>query len=300
MWGSPEKTSDGVEKKGNNSRYLYRQLRHVEKELGFLGPSRFPNPDSFKRAMQQVQGMKSLLEYHLPSSSLEGDQLGRSPSPEESVDGAPAKKCCQGGLPWWFVFVGWILVIATSGVSGYFTMMYGLTYGKDRSISWLISMVVSFFESLFVTQPLKVKSSIIITVSYQLLSYNKNKLLKTKYNIKDFGVHVYNTWDLLVLESENLLSQVLGFAAFFALVLKKVDTEEYGEPQIDESLKNPGILYTVFFACEFYCLTNTKRISGNSLVRRPECSAGSKKRQHMQFLSATTPNGHREDEEQHD
>lgn len=42
-------------------------------------------------------------------------------------------------------------------------------------------------------------------------------------------------------EPENVLSQVLGFAAFFALVLKKVDQEEYGEPQIDESLRNPGM-----------------------------------------------------------
>ncbi|XP_042266661.1 polycystic kidney disease protein 1-like 2 [Thunnus maccoyii] len=205
VWGSPERTSDRVQKKSTNSRYLYRQLRHVEKELGLLGPSRFPNPDNYDRAMQQVQGMRSLLEYHLPSSSLEGDPLDRSPSPEESINRDTTKKCCQGGLPWWFVFVGWILVIATSGVSGYFTMMYGLTYGKDRSISWLISMVVSFFESLFITQPLK----------------------------------------------------VLGFAAFFALVLKKVDQEEYGEPQIDESLKNSDDIDTVRGArrdstCSFY------------------------------------------------
>ncbi|KAM3625915.1 uncharacterized protein V6R79_019756 [Siganus canaliculatus] len=186
VWGSPEKSSDDSQKRSNNSRYLYRQLRLVEKELGLLGPFRFPNPDSYSRAVQQVQGMKHLLEDHFPSLCLEGDQLAVSPSPEESVNGDSAKKRCQGGLPWWFVFVGWILVIATSGVSGYFTMMYGLTYGKDRSISWLISMVVSFFESLFITQPLK----------------------------------------------------VLGFAAFFALVLKKVDQEEYGEPQIDDSLRN--------------------------------------------------------------
>uniref|UniRef100_A0A3B3CX93 Polycystic kidney disease 1 like 2a n=1 Tax=Oryzias melastigma TaxID=30732 RepID=A0A3B3CX93_ORYME len=130
-----------------------RQLHHVEKELGLLGPSRFPNPNSYSRAMQQVQGMKSHLEYHMPLSSLDGDNS--SPSPEGSINGSIGKKQRQRGLPWWFVFVGWILVIATSGVSGYFTMMYGLTYGKDRSISWLISMVVSFFESLFITQPLK-------------------------------------------------------------------------------------------------------------------------------------------------
>lgn len=122
-----------------------------------LGPSHFPNPDRFNRAMQQVQGMKGLLEYHLPSSSLEGAQLDGSPSPDESINGDSTKKCSQGGLPWWFVFIGWKLVVATSCVSGYFTMMYGLTYGRDRSINWLISMLVSFFESLFITQPLKVR-----------------------------------------------------------------------------------------------------------------------------------------------
>ncbi|XP_029000907.1 polycystic kidney disease protein 1-like 2 isoform X2 [Betta splendens] len=179
--GSPDR---GTDKKSNNSRYLYRQLLHVEKELGLLGPARFPNPDSFNRAMQQVQGMRALLEYHLPLSSLEGDRSSSSPSPEPKVNRETNRR---GGLPWWFVFVGWTLVMATSGVSAYFTMMYGLTYGKERSISWLISMVVSFFESLFITQPLK----------------------------------------------------VLGFAAFFALVLKKVDQEEYGEPQIEGQLRNP-------------------------------------------------------------
>uniref|UniRef100_M3ZLU3 Polycystic kidney disease protein 1-like 2 n=1 Tax=Xiphophorus maculatus TaxID=8083 RepID=M3ZLU3_XIPMA len=194
LWVSPEKTFDEAQKKTNNSRYLYKQLRHVEKELRLLGPSRFPNTSSYNRAMQQVQGMKSHLEF-----LLDGDQLNRSPSPEESISSRAEKKRSQGGLPWWFVFVGWILVITTSAVSGYFTMMYGLTYGKDQSINWLISMVVSFFESLFITQPLK----------------------------------------------------VLGFAAFFALVLKKVDQEEFGEPQIDEKLTHPG-LSRRDSTCSFY------------------------------------------------
>ncbi|KAK7913117.1 hypothetical protein WMY93_013328 [Mugilogobius chulae] len=182
MWEHSDNSSNSAQKNTTSyTRYLYRQLRHVEKELGLLGPSRFPSSNNYNRALQQVHGMKSLLEYHLPLSALEGEQL--ESSPEESISGEPKRR---GGLPWWFVFVGWILVISTSGVSGYFTMMYGLTYGKDRSISWLISMVVSFFESLFITQPLK----------------------------------------------------VLGFAAFFALVLKKVDQEEYGEPQVDGLVMN--------------------------------------------------------------
>lgn len=75
-------------------------------------------------------------------------------------DGNQKKRvCCHGGLPWWFIFVGWLLVIATSVVAGYFTMLYGLKFGKERSVSWLISMIVSFFQSIFIIQPLKVRRS---------------------------------------------------------------------------------------------------------------------------------------------
>ncbi|MCI4383146.1 hypothetical protein PGIGA_G00023010 [Pangasianodon gigas] len=163
--------------------YLYKQLQNVEKELKLLGPTRFSKPESYIQAVLQVQGMKRLLEPYLSSSSSR-DQVSCSSSLGEDHGGD--KKCCQKGLPWWFVFVGWILVAATSGVSAYFTMMYGLTYGMDRSVSWLISMVVSFFESLFITQPMK----------------------------------------------------VLGFAVFFALVLKTVDQEEYGDVPIEGGLSS--------------------------------------------------------------
>lgn len=48
---------------------------------------------------------------------------------------------------------------ATSGVAAFFTMLYGLRYGRASSLKWLISMAVSFLESMFVTQPLKVRTS---------------------------------------------------------------------------------------------------------------------------------------------
>lgn len=76
-----------------------------------------------------------------------------------SFSGDEKKSSSSKGLPWWFVFIAWFLVAATSGVSGFFTMLYGLHYGKENSIKWLISMAISFFESLFITQPLKVRSS---------------------------------------------------------------------------------------------------------------------------------------------
>lgn len=62
------------------------------------------------------------------------------------------------GLPWWCALVAWLLVAVTSGTAAFFTMLYGLHYGRASSLRWLLSMAVSLVESVFVTQPLKVRT----------------------------------------------------------------------------------------------------------------------------------------------
>ncbi|XP_010130648.1 PREDICTED: polycystic kidney disease protein 1-like 2, partial [Buceros rhinoceros silvestris] len=178
---TPEKGMCERLKHSDYNRCLYMQLQHVEMELELLGPHKFQMPQSYTQAVRQVQHMKNLLENQTCSSAFSSDGK-KSPSSK--------------GLPWWFVYVAWFLVAATSGVSGFFTMLYGLHYGKENSIKWLISMVISFLESLFITQPLK----------------------------------------------------VLGFAAFFALVLKKVEREDEENTVIDGPLSAPGDSYPLFGA----------------------------------------------------
>ncbi|XP_014797628.1 PREDICTED: polycystic kidney disease protein 1-like 2 [Calidris pugnax] len=168
---TPEKGTCERLKYSDYNRCLYMQLQHVEMELELLGPHKFQMPQSYTQAVRQVQHMKNLLWSLTPSFSGDGK-----------------KSSSSKGLPWWFVFIAWFLVAATSGVSGFFTMLYGLHYGKENSIKWLISMAISFLESLFITQPLK----------------------------------------------------VLGFAAFFALVLKKVEHEDEENTAIDGPLSAPG------------------------------------------------------------
>ncbi|XP_053127311.1 polycystic kidney disease protein 1-like 2 [Hemicordylus capensis] len=172
---TPERgVGERLKDRGYN-RCLYLQLQHVEMEMELLGPHRFQNPQSYSQAVRQVQHMKDLLE----------SQLG---SPASSLPGDGKKEATPKGLPRWFVLIGWFLVAITSGVSGFFTMLYGLHYGKENSIKWLISMAISFFESLFITQPLK----------------------------------------------------VLGFAAFFALVLKNLEQEDEENTSVDGPLSAPG------------------------------------------------------------
>ncbi|XP_007572505.1 polycystic kidney disease protein 1-like 2 [Poecilia formosa] len=155
-------SAEGIEKKSNKTQHLYRQMCQLEKELSLMDPSSFPSPVSFDKAQKQIQGMKSYLEDQLfTSSHLDLDEPKHEkfvPEHGTSNDDDVLKKKPQrrGFLPWWFIFVGWLLVIGTSFVSGYFTMLYGLKFGKECSISWLVSMIVSFFQSLLFIQPLKV------------------------------------------------------------------------------------------------------------------------------------------------
>ncbi|XP_075692927.1 polycystin-1-like protein 2 [Rhinoderma darwinii] len=180
---TPEKGLGERHPRGDQNRYLYLQLQHIEKKLELLGPLQFQNPQNYIQAVSQVQHMKEVLENKFYASASTSEICSSTMSLSEEK-----KKNTPKGLPWWFVFIGWFLVLATSGVSGFFTMLYGLHYGKDSSIKWLISMAISFFESLFITQPLK----------------------------------------------------VLGFAAFFALVLKKVEPEDEEETTIHGDLSAQG------------------------------------------------------------
>ncbi|XP_039674212.1 polycystic kidney disease protein 1-like 2 [Perca fluviatilis] len=157
----PQLPAEEIQKQSNKAKYLYRQLCHIDKELILLGPSGFPAPHSYSQAMQQVQDMKGHLQDQLFTfSCVNPDELPQKKlSPADSTEGGGSLKkrgCCHGGLPWWFVFVGWLLVISSSFVAGFFTMLYGLKFGKERSVSWLVSMIISFFQSIFVIQPLKV------------------------------------------------------------------------------------------------------------------------------------------------
>ncbi|XP_071612747.1 polycystin-1-like protein 3 [Heliangelus exortis] len=188
---TPDKVKCERLKCSEYNRCLYMQLQHLEMELELLGPHKFQMPQSYTQAVQQVQHMKNLLENQICSAASTSKRWSLTPS--FSGDG---KKSSSKGLPWWFVFIAWFLVAATSGVSGFFTMLYGLHYGKENSIKWLISMVISFLESLFITQPLK----------------------------------------------------VLGFAAFFALVMKKVEHEDEENTPIDGPLSTLGDLNLFFGA----------------------------------------------------
>ncbi|XP_072403908.1 polycystin-1-like protein 2 [Chiloscyllium punctatum] len=139
----PEKETDQMMK--HFLHYVSHLLNYVETELQEMELKTFQNPYTQIHATDQVQKIIQFIKAAI--NSADANHITK-----RSKKTSPVSK----GLPWWFIYIGWLLVFVTSSVSAFFTMLYSFDYGKEKSIQWLKSMIVSFVESVFIIQPLKV------------------------------------------------------------------------------------------------------------------------------------------------
>ncbi|XP_069909147.1 polycystin family receptor for egg jelly-like isoform X1 [Oryctolagus cuniculus] len=102
--------------------------------------------------------------YTGATSSEEEEQLEKKP---------------QMVLPPWCLYIAWFLVFATSSISAFFIIFYGLNYSYNKSIEWLFASFCSFLMSVFVEQPCK----IILVSGLRTMwpKYCKNIPWSTKY-----------------------------------------------------------------------------------------------------------------------
>lgn len=59
-------------------------------------------------------------------------------------------------LPYWCRYIGWFLCFLSITVSIFFLWAYGIQFGDEKTRKWVTSLIISFFTSILVTQPIKV------------------------------------------------------------------------------------------------------------------------------------------------
>ncbi|XP_041841661.1 polycystic kidney disease protein 1-like 2 isoform X2 [Melanotaenia boesemani] len=128
------------------SKFLLAGLCHILVCLKKLDGSSFSDPQSYQQVLSLTDLMVRKAEMVFSS------HLANCPPPVRKQK----KKSAGCQLPWWYVFLGWFLLLSISGISTYFTLLYGFAYGKEKSIKWVMSLGLSLFESIFILQPLKV------------------------------------------------------------------------------------------------------------------------------------------------
>ncbi|XP_071110902.1 polycystin-1-like protein 3 [Haliotis cracherodii] len=88
---------------------------------------------------------------------------------EEEINGRGRRSRCIGYitgkllLPWWFIFVGYMVVVVSIGASAFFTFLYSLEWGGATSINWLMSLVFCTTGSTVLIEPIKI---LILSVAF--------------------------------------------------------------------------------------------------------------------------------------
>jgi hypothetical protein len=58
--------------------------------------------------------------------------------------------------PWWCLFIAYGLSLLLAAVSIFFTIVRGIEFGDEKTQQWLTSLIVGFFSSILLLQPIKV------------------------------------------------------------------------------------------------------------------------------------------------
>nr|XP_034378219.1 polycystic kidney disease protein 1-like 3 [Arvicanthis niloticus] len=155
-------------------RYLLQVLQRLKSHLDVLGAAQDHQPHDFSEAVSQLQNLRELLETQI---------LPREPGPCRHSTCFPILSPEEGKKPMsfclfrWLKYSCWLLLGVISLVSAFFITLYSLELNKDQATSWVISMMLSVLQDIFISQPIKV---IFLTLLFSLMADHMPWLNKDK------------------------------------------------------------------------------------------------------------------------
>ena len=84
------------------------------------------------------------------------------------------RSCSKRRFPHWVIYIAYTLIVLSVACGAFFTILYAFEWGKQKSTEWLVTFMLSFFQSVVLIQPLKVGS----------VGYNGAEFVKRKYMVK--------------------------------------------------------------------------------------------------------------------
>ena len=90
--------------------------------------------------------------HQVSSMSTTLSQLQR----DETTDAKKNKKKNEWLFPWWCLFIAYGFSFTLIGMSIVLILARGIEFGESKVNKWLTSMIVGFFSSILLSQPIKV------------------------------------------------------------------------------------------------------------------------------------------------
>ncbi len=157
--------------------YLVERINQCRQSLCAMPSEEFSSEDGRPKTVRKLDLIMKLQGYE-----AESDELSKQEDEEEEEEEDFSR---QGCLPWWCIYIAWVLTFGSCVVCSYFIMQYGLRYGWQTSLDWLVSMMVSLIQSVVIVQPIKV---VILAAVFAIF-------LKT-HQVDDVGAQFFRNWKL--------------------------------------------------------------------------------------------------------
>ncbi|XP_056680188.1 polycystic kidney disease protein 1-like 3 isoform X3 [Monodelphis domestica] len=168
-----------------NLRNLNHYLLKVLERLQFLCSTLVASPTrkapDVLYSVSQLERLRELVETQILSMA-QGSSSDITSFP--MLDSEEEKPAFMNSLPKWSIYICWLLLGVTSLVSAFFTALYSLDLNRDQATSWVISMVLSILQNIFIIQPVKylnLDASPNSTTKQQLLQVITSCLLSFQY-----------------------------------------------------------------------------------------------------------------------
>ena len=107
-------------------------------------------------------------------------------------------------LPRWFLIPAWFLILASIFTSGFFCILYSIEWGPDKANAWLGAFFLSFFQAVFLLDPLIVCDSTIVDIKISYL-----------IRIKPWTIYSFKSTTFLSNLYELFAIQIALFSSFF-------------------------------------------------------------------------------------
>ncbi|XP_055955042.1 uncharacterized protein LOC126809611 [Patella vulgata] len=105
------------------------------------------------RLAKLKDSLNNILSFHQKSKYETDTATLRSATPTERKK---KRKKEPFTLPHWCLYIGWVLCFFSVAGSAFFTILYSMEWGNEKSTDWLITFLMSFFQSVIIIQPIKV------------------------------------------------------------------------------------------------------------------------------------------------
>ncbi|KAI8786018.1 polycystic kidney disease 2 1 protein isoform X1, partial [Biomphalaria glabrata] len=149
-------------------------------------------------------------------------------------------------LPWWFIYITWILLTLYNVFLAYYIMLYGLSLGYEKSVDWTIGFLTSVLTDVIIFQPVKVVliAFIVILVLKQKYSLRDQAPIAKHKECLELLFHSQTIRKKIGLKRTNVVYQIPLNATDFKEVLERLKVES-----LAREMMRDFVLYIIFMFC---------------------------------------------------